>query len=395
MSSNKLVFALCALSLFLVSASIPLKNSSAAAKTALYPLNRARGPRRLTVKRRKHASQPSGDKNCRHREKNYGSRRGERRRPAGDKGSKQRATRITPVFHNQYFHAQVTLSPGVNKIEVRWREGAGGPASGDWNVKAITIFRYSQAEGAPGGEYPPYLFHTSEKEKQCKQCHRMRLTHEEIDTGTDKTCLACHADLLSNVHVHGPVGVGMCAACHDPESRPNRYRIGKDDNVLCYSCHDDRKETDEKHKLMHGPVGAGMCTVCHDPHGSPFEYQLVKAKTEICLMCHQDDANQWLDRPSLHPPFERGDCYKCHDPHSSDYKYNLKADEKDLCKLCHTIPVPDHWHDNRSIAPLFSLPDDLPLDGQGKIMCLTCHDPHGAEGAHLTRRAGCRSCHAI
>ncbi len=186
---------------------------------------------------------------------------------------------ITPVFHNQYFHAHVMLSPGVNKIEVRWRRrGAGGPASGDWDVKAISIFRYLQAEGPPGAEYPPYLFHTPEKEKQCEWCHQLTLTPEELDSGTDNTCLVCHSDLQKSVHVHGPVGVGMCAACHDPKSRPNRYRIGKDDNVLCYSCHDDRKETDTKKKFMHGPVGAGMCTVCHDPHGSPNEYQLIKTK---------------------------------------------------------------------------------------------------------------------
>ncbi len=400
MSPNKLVFSLCALSLFLIAASTPLKNSTAgetgirliAPEGLAAPVS---APRQSGDKRGAVSSQPAETKIAATENKITLVGVAEDGAQPEIKVVNNGQPEVTPVFHDQYFHAQVTLSPGVNKIEVRWRGGAGGPASGDWNVKAITILRYSQAEGAPGGEYKPYLFHTSEKEKQCKQCHRMRLTHEEIDAGTDKTCLACHADLLGSVHVHGPVNVGMCAACHDPESRPNRYRIGKDDNVLCYSCHDDRKETDEKHKLLHGPVGAGMCTVCHDPHGSPFEYQLVKAKTEICLMCHQDDANQWLGRPSLHPPFERGDCYKCHDPHSSDYKYNLKADEKDLCKLCHTIPVPDHWHDNRSIAPLFSLPDDLPLDGQGNIMCLTCHDPHGAEGAHLTRRAGCRGCHAI
>jgi predicted CXXCH cytochrome family protein len=393
MARYKLAFAHCALSLLLIAASIPLE-SSRAAETGI----RLIVPESLSFA----VSGPQ-----------YGNnRKAMSYQPANTaekkitvvgmaEGAVQPEIEIinngqpeaAPVFHKQYFHAQVMLALGMNKIEVRWRpKGAGG----EWNIDAISIFRYTRDQGPPNSDYPPYLFHMPEKEKQCSQCHQMTLTPEDIDSGTDNACLVCHADLQKNVHVHGPVGAGMCVACHNPKSKPNRYRIGKDDNVLCYSCHEDRKEIDTKKKLMHGPVAAGMCTVCHDPHSSPNDYQLIKPKNELCVMCHQEDADRWLSKPHLHPPFARGECYKCHDPHSSDYQYNLRADEKDLCKLCHIIPVPGHWHDNQARRPLFELPDDLPLDGRGKIMCLTCHDPHGADGVHLTRRGGdCRGCHGI
>jgi predicted CXXCH cytochrome family protein len=401
MPSNKLVLAICALSLFLVAASAPLIKSPAAdAKESagirlIVPESLSfavSGPGQNGGKRGRMSYQPATTSEKKIMVVGEAEDGTQPEIEIVDNGQHE----VTPVFHDQYFHARVPLSLGMNKIEVRWRRNAaGGPASGGWNVEAISIYRFSKDQGPPNEDYPPYAFHTAEKEKQCKLCHKMTSTPEDIDSGTDNTCLACHADLQKNVHVHGPVGAGMCLACHNPKSKPSRYRIGKDDNVLCYSCHEDRKETDTKHKLMHGPVAAGMCTVCHDPHSSPNDYQLIKPKNELCVMCHQEDADRWLGRPSLHPPFERGECYRCHDPHSSDYQYNLKANRKDLCKLCHTMPVPGHWHDNWARTPLFELPDDLPLDDQGKVMCLTCHDPHGAEGDHLTRRAGCHSCHAI
>jgi predicted CXXCH cytochrome family protein len=402
MPRYKLVFALCALSLILIAASIPLKTSTAAETTGpasgirlLVPESLSfavSGPQQSGNKRGKMSYQPANTSEKKITVVGVAEGGIQPEMEVVNNGQPE----ITPVFHKQYFHAQVPLALGMNEIEVRWRlKGAGGQAE-EWNVDTIPIFRYSKDQGPPNSNYSTYLFHTPEKEKQCRQCHQMTLTPEELDSGTDNSCLACHADLLKSVHVHGPVNVVMCASCHNPKSKPNRYRIDKDDNVLCYSCHDDRKETDAKKKLMHGPVAAGLCMVCHDPHGSPYDYQLVKPMNELCVMCHQEDAERWLSMAHLHPPFKKGECYRCHDPHSSDYQYNLKANEKDLCKLCHRIPVPGHWHDNWPKTPLFDLPEDLPLDDEGKIMCLTCHDPHGAEGPYLTRRGGgCRSCHAI
>lgn len=292
-----------------------------------------------------------------------------------------------PVFHKDYFHAQVILSLGVNQIELRWHRG-----SGPWSSKPLSIFRSSKLEGGVSSSYPPYIFHKPENEEHCQECHQMSLTMSEIKTGMEKSCLQCHGDLTSNIHVHGPVAVGICTVCHDPESRPNKFRVDKSDADLCYGCHMDRKDIDSKKKLMHGPVGAGMCTICHDPHSSPFDYQLVKAKTEICVMCHQEDANRWLGQKSLHPPFKSGDCAGCHDPHSSDFKYNLKAERGEICALCHELPVPGHPHEPGK-RPQFNLPDDFPMTNDGRTMCLTCHDPHGAQGSHLTRRDGCDGCH--
>ncbi|MGC2423264.1 MAG: cytochrome c3 family protein [Nitrospirota bacterium] len=387
MSRNKRLFALC--TLLLIAAIIPLKKSTAVETKETAPDVRIIVPENLTAVfseaelsgagRGPMPIQPTTEKKI----AVVGVAEGEPEMEIVNNGR----SKVVPVFHEQYFHAQVMLSLGSNMIDLRWRKKGGA-----WNVKTIYIFRSSKLPGGQGENYPAYVFHTPGKEEQCQECHQMNLTQAEIETGMDKSCFECHGNLLTSVYVHGPVNVGICTVCHDPDSTPNRYRIQEDDKPLCYSCHDDRRKVDEGKKLQHGPVGAGMCTVCHDPHGSPFEFQLVKPRTEICLMCHQDDANRWLDYSSLHPPFKRGECYRCHDPHSADYKYNLKADRKDICMLCHTVPIPGHLHEPGKV-PQFALPEDFPLDDEGKTMCLTCHDPHGARGYHLTRRKGCGGCH--
>ena len=294
---------------------------------------------------------------------------------------------VPATFHDSYFHADVVLSLGLNLIEIRWKRG-----DKPWNSKKLPIFRSTKVEGGITSNYPTYTFHEPEKESVCQECHRMALTQAEVESNMQKMCLKCHKGLTDNLHVHGPVGVGACTVCHNPESMPNKYKVEVNDDVLCYKCHTDRKEIDDKRKFLHGPVGAKMCTVCHDPHSSPFEFSLVKSKGEICMMCHGEDAGKWMNMQSLHSPFKTGNCTGCHDPHSADYTYNLKASREDICDLCHKGSIPGHLHEVGKI-PQFDVPDDFPLTADGRTMCLTCHDPHGAVGEHLTRRVGCDGCH--
>jgi len=291
------------------------------------------------------------------------------------------------TFHDGYFHSDVVLSLGLNTIEIRWKR-----ADGQWYSKKVPIFRSSKTEGGISTTYPPYTFHEAQKETYCQECHRMELTQAEIDNNMQKMCLKCHKGFTENMHMHGPVGVGACTVCHNPDSLPNKYKVEVNDDLLCYRCHTERKQIDDGKKFLHGPVGAKMCTVCHDPHGSPFEFQLVKSKNEICLLCHQEDADRWMGMRSLHPPFKSGNCTGCHDPHSADYVYNLKASREDLCGKCHKLPIPGHLHQVGKV-PQFKVPDDFPLTEDGRTMCLTCHDPHGAEGDSLTRRRNCEGCH--
>lgn len=80
-----------------------------------------------------------------------------------------------------------------------------------------------------------------------------------------------------------------------------------------------------------------------------------------------------------------------------------------LCFQCHDGLVVDsreHWDPDRKNHPvdvtpddLVTIPEDLPLSDDGKIVCLTCHSPHGTpEGATFVRAtvtdsALCTGCH--
>ncbi len=80
-------------------------------------------------------------------------------------------------------------------------------------------------------------------------------------------------------------------------------------------------------------------------------------------------------------------------------EYGLKfgGDVVALCSECHGGYK--HMHPVRiAVAPDMKSPEDLPLDKQGKITCITCHDVMHIKGVHmkqkLTGRQLCLNCHA-
>ncbi len=67
-----------------------------------------------------------------------------------------------------------------------------------------------------------------------------------------------------------------------------------------------------------------------------------------------------------------------------------------LCSSCHESYK--HMHPVKiAVAPDMKSPEDLPLDRDGKITCITCHDVMEASGVHRRRRivgrALCLNCH--
>lgn len=68
-----------------------------------------------------------------------------------------------------------------------------------------------------------------------------------------------------------------------------------------------------------------------------------------------------------------------------------------LCSSCHRGYK--HMHPVRiAVAPNMKSPEDLPLDRDGKITCITCHDVMERMGVHRKRRVSgrglCLNCHA-
>lgn len=97
-------------------------------------------------------------------------------------------------------------------------------------------------------------------------------------------------------------------------------------------------------------------------------------------------------------------CVVCHvsqppEGQSPRREGNLKfgGDVVALCSSCHESYK--HMHPVKiAVAPDLRSPEELPLDRDGKITCITCHDAMDEMGVHRKRRivgrALCLNCHA-
>ncbi|MEK6580989.1 MAG: cytochrome c3 family protein [Nitrospirota bacterium] len=90
------------------------------------------------------------------------------------------------------------------------------------------------------------------------------------------------------------------------------------------------------------------------------------------------------------------DCNVCHKPHQMGGKILLNKPLEELCSSCHQTRIGAGEH-KIGIKPSTPV-DGLPLDADGKITCITCHDPHGSKGFDKLLRARdftelCKKCH--
>ncbi len=198
-----------------------------------------------------------------------------------------------------------------------------------------------------------------------------------------------------------------CAECHSriPEKgtgnagRPIDF-LTKDPVQLCRDCH---LVADAHHhpvvksagrRLPGGlPLGARgevICSTCHDVHlkGAPaallrgFDTGRYAVRMDMCLDCH----GEIFSAINPHQAETRSQkCYTCHAgvAAADNTPVALREDLIKTCDFCHAVASKAH---PLNVDPLQKLPDSLPRDRKGKVMCGTCHDPHGGDAAlHFLR----------
>jgi len=115
-----------------------------------------------------------------------------------------------------------------------------------------------------------------------------------------------------------------------------------------------------------------------EKRGKPMEEPHLQTQGKGCINCH------------LSPP-----------PSGSspalDNNLRFGGDIVTLCSSCHGGY--QHMHPVRiAVAPNMKSPEDLPLDREGKITCITCHDVMEGMGMRRKRRVQgrglCLNCHA-
>ena len=195
-------------------------------------------------------------------------------------------------------------------------------------------------------------------------------------------CFECHEKIGERSVVHEPIKKRMCTVCHDPHGSDNSFFLRVSPVAdLCFQCHRDTMRDDDE---IHGPVAIGQCTACHDPHESDHPYRLVAEGPESCYICHNDKQHEFFTGNSAHPPI-REDCGNCHDPHDSKHQYRLRKGVPNLCLSCH--------EDKQKHLEEVSVSHGAIDDPQS---CLNCHLPHVAEFPHLLRDVPknlCLGCH--
>jgi predicted CXXCH cytochrome family protein len=103
-----------------------------------------------------------------------------------------------------------------------------------------------------------------------------------------------------------------------------------------------------------------------------------------------------MSNPLVAQEGDRGYHKECIDCHKEKDSKELKTEVNALCLGCHPQSIErDH---PINIKPAIQ-PKNLPLDSEGKINCITCHEPHGKGTVESLLRMDfnqlCQECHKI
>lgn len=218
----------------------------------------------------------------------------------------------------------------------------------------------------------------------CPGCHAVSFADQirppgfALLYGGDMTrlCLSCHVTERG----HHPTGLGLPAPVRARlDAAALTLPLDARGRVTCYTCHDNGCSTGHQGmRVRHydsADVRNDLCWACHsraefaavDPHGDD---------PELCRWCHE----------SLPAP-------------GGDVRSSLMASPTMVCLLCHEAQ-PHPAAASHLVAPPADMRVEewLPLDWNGRIGCVTCHDAHLSSGL-LPRRlrakgnALCAGCH--
>jgi DmsE family decaheme c-type cytochrome len=153
--------------------------------------------------------------------------------------------------------------------------------------------------------------------------------------------------------------------------------------MICLKCH-------SSHSMVGMQFWPGSqhalaevaCSDCHKLHRSPRQKLVGAEINDLCISCHGQIRAQFA-LFSRHPLAEgKMTCVTCHEPHGSTNDRGLREmDTRALCGKCHGEKAGPFRYEHADVG------ED----------CLTCHSPHGSAFSGLLRYQEpflCLQCHA-
>ncbi|MBI5418410.1 hypothetical protein HZA55_10805 [Candidatus Poribacteria bacterium] len=198
-------------------------------------------------------------------------------------------------------------------------------------------------------------------------------------------CYDCHGASFANNNPHltqSQGGKRKCLFCHssEPNVADTEKTITMKVNIfsLCDFCHNVIKKNHPLNvddtisppaELPRDAEGNVTCATCHDPHGS----------TETVHYLRKEYVLSLEEEKFINPHFSKTHCTACHltNPKPDDTKdtvdYKYKGNFNALCNSCHGASANIHPVDIVP-PPDMKVPSEFPLNKEGKITCITCHD---------------------
>lgn len=248
--------------------------------------------------------------------------------------------------------------------------------------------------------------------KYCNECHEETPVeggkrYLKFNGDYEQLC-RCHSDSPST-YIH-PVNIEPTP--EKKERMPEDYPL-ENGELTCLSCHDIYKQCQEQ--LFDR----------NSLRGAPYS-----ARTDFCYQCHEKKTHEKLN--PHHQIDDNGEliiknCLICHeekpDEHHATFKdIRLITDIEQLCRRCHQVsgkhsgnadhmgikPSPEGQKRIDAMEERYNV--RLALDENGRMTCITCHNPHqegvipeprpGAKGADTQYRHRlpgnlCKECHQM
>ncbi|GAB4231330.1 MAG: hypothetical protein OHK0028_06270 [Deltaproteobacteria bacterium] len=250
-------------------------------------------------------------------------------------------------------------------------------------------------------------------EPLCTTCHK---THDST-----YNMRQAYAEILWEGRIPDPHGDRtLCFACHAGRIREGeevRFTAGRDNIKLCNGCHSkpglkksphvvDRTSSEGTWRMdyLGYPLNQGrlVCSTCHDEasHGKPdpanpnfLRGGPYADADKFCYRCHLEDKDVYNNPHRQVDGFGRirsESCRFCHrkdpDPGRDDpANREMIGEDSVVCSNCHQArPHPGVDHLIPLKGEMAARKEEyerrqqvrLPLSGEGRITCSTCHNPH-------------------